>query len=407
VKHAFCPELETRLLRYVAIETASDAASATVPSTAAQFDLLRVLEDELRTLGAHAVHLAANGFLYATLPATVTANVPRLALLAHVDTAAGVGGGPVKPRVHRAYTGAPILFPADELLLLMPESCPALGEKLGHDLVTASGDSLLGADDKAGVAILMTLAHHLLAHPELPHGELRLCFTPDEEIGTGIQQVDLARLAADVAYTLDGGAVGEISYENFCADKATITITSRKGRASALDLAAQIKGALPHAAHPPEMTEERAGFLLLTGQEGTATACTLHFIARDFEEEKLAEYGRQLAVVCAGVQASAPHAHITCTITPQARNMRDRLLQETRPVRYAHAAMEALGITPHSPPIRGGFDGSHLTALGVPTPNLFTGMQNIHSPLEWISLQDMALAVAVLVELVQRWVRVA
>ena len=200
---AFCSELETRLLRYVEIETASDAASATVPSSTGQLALLRMLASELRTLGAHAVHVAANGFLYATLPATIRANAPRVALLAHVDTAAGVGSGPVKPRIHRAYAGAPILFPDDELLLLLPELCPALGEKLGHDPVTASGGALLGADDKAGIAILMTLAHHLLAHPELPHGELRLCFTSDEEIGTGIHHIDLARLAADVAYTLD------------------------------------------------------------------------------------------------------------------------------------------------------------------------------------------------------------
>ena len=400
---AFCSELETRLLRYVEIETASDAASATVPSSTGQLALLRMLASELRTLGAHAVHVAANGFLYATLPATIRANAPRVALLAHVDTAAGVGSGPVKPRIHRAYAGAPILFPDDELLLLLPELCPALGEKLGHDLVTASGGALLGADDKAGIAILMTLAHHLLAHPELPHGELRLCFTSDEEIGTGIHHIDLARLAADVAYTLDGGAVGEISYENFCADNATIAITSKPGRVSALDLAAQIRAALPHAAHPPEMTEARAGFLLFTGQEGTATACTLHYIARDFEEEALAAYGQQVAAVCARVQARAPHARITCTFTPQARNMRDRLMQDMRPVHLACEAMQALGITPHSPPICGGVDGSHLTALGVPTPNLFTGMQNIHSPLEWISVQDMALAVAVLVALVQRW----
>ncbi|MFZ1770863.1 MAG: peptidase T [Caldilinea sp.] len=411
MSHSFCAELEARFVRYVQVETTSDEASSTVPSTAAQLDLQRVLEHELREMGAQDMLLAENGFLYATLPATTTKTVPRVALLAHVDTVAGVGEGPVKPRVHRHYDGAPIVFPDDELLVLMPEINLYLGEKFGHDIITASGGTLLGADDKAGVAILMTLARHLLAHPELAHGELRLCFTPDEEIGAGIRHIDLSRLAADFAYTLDGGEVGEIVYETFSADKATVSITgvsTHPGRAkaklvNALQLAGRIMTALPHAHLTPETTDARQGFLHLYKLEGTAAACTMHFLLRDFEEAKLAEYGRLLESVCVGVQAGEQRARIAWKITPQYRNMRDRLQQDMRPVTHAVDVLKAMGIAPLSPPIRGGTDGSQLTELGVPTPNLFTGMQNIHGPLEWVSVQDMETSVKVLIEQVQRW----
>jgi len=405
VSARFCAELEARLLRYVQIDTTSDATSdatsATVPSTAAQLDFQKMLAAELTAIGAASVHLDAHGFLYAALPATVTHATPRVALLAHVDTVAGVGDEPVRPRVHRHYTGAPILFPDDDLLVLMPETCPALHAKLGHDIVTASGGTLLGADDKAGVAILMTLAHHLLTHPEIPHGELRLCFTPDEESGAGIRHIDLTRLAADVAYTLDGGEVGEIVYETFSGDRATVTITDAAD--NALALAEAIMAQLPEAARTPAATAGRDGYIYLQKVVGADSSSTLHFLLRDFEAAKLVAAGRRLEAVCASVQRIEPCARITCTITPEYRNMRDRLAQDMRSVTYASAAMQARGIPPLSPLVRGVTDGAHLTALGVPTPNLFTGMQNIHSPLEWISVQDMAQAMAVLVELVQRW----
>ena len=397
----FCAELEARLLRYVQIDTTSDASVATVPSTAAQLDFQRMLADELRTLGATAIHLDAHAFLYATLPATIPHAAPRLALLAHVDTVAGVGDGPVKPRVHRRYTGAPILFPDDDLLVLMPETCPALHAKLGHDIVTASGGTLLGADDKAGVAILMTLAHHLLTHPQIPHGELRLCFTPDEETGAGIHHIDLTRLAADVAYTLDGGEVGEIIYETFSGDRATVTISG--ATRNALELAEAIMARLSEATPTPAATAGSDGYVYLQKVVGAASGCTLHFLLRDFEAAKLAAAGQRLEAVCASVQQIEPSARITCTITPEYRNMRDRLAQDMRSVVYARAAMQTLGIPTLSPSVRGVTDGAHLTALCVPAPNLFTGMQEIHSAWEWISVQDMALAVAVLVELVQRW----
>jgi len=410
-----CAELEARLLRYVQIDTTSDVTASTTPSTAAQLEFQKLLAAELTTLGATEVHLDAHGFLYASLPPTISHTAPRLALLAHVDTVAGVGDGPIKPRVHRNYDGAPILFPDDPLLLLLPEIHPALRTRLGHDIITASGGTLLGADGKAGVAILMTLAHHLLTHPDLPHGELRLCFTPDEEIGTGIHHIDLARLAADVAYTLDGGEVGEIAYETFSGDRATVTIagvTERAGRGkerlvNALTLAERIVALLPNVLQQPEGGAVCEGYIHLDRVEGAAGVCTLHFSLRDFEDDRLAQYGRTLAAICAAVQQSEPRARITCTITPEVRNMRHRLQQDMRPVAYAIDAIRSLGIAPLSPPVCGITDGAQLTALGVPTPNLFTGMQAIHSPLEWISVQDMALAVAVLIELVQRWAAAA
>lgn len=413
MNHSFSAELEARLVRYAAIETTSDEAAKTTPSTSTQLELQRMLQRELVDIGASDVQLDANGFVYATIPATAGGNIPRVALLAHVDTVAGVGSGPVKPRVHRAYDGSPIVFPDDALLVLMPEINPYLGEKIGHDIITASGGTLLGADDKAGVAIIMTLARYLLEHPEIPHGELRICFTPDEEIGTGIRKIDLQRLNADFAYTLDGAEVGEIVYETFSADKATVTITgvsTHPGRAkgklvNALYLASRLAQTLPHAKLTPETTDGRQGFLHLYKQEGSAAECKMHFILRDFDEEKLMEHGRLLESVCETVQMTEPRARITCEITPQYRNMHYWLQNDMRPVEYVIDVLNEMGIEPLSPPIRGGTDGSQLTEMGVPTPNLFTGMQNIHSPLEWVSVQDMEKAVEVLVGVVQRWVR--
>jgi tripeptide aminopeptidase len=408
--------LEERLVRYVQIDTTSYAASTTTPSTANQFDLLRLLQRELEEMGAADVVLTDNGFVYATIPATVTqtaggARVPTVALLAHVDTVADIGGNQVKPRVHRAYDGSPITFPDDALLVLMPELSPYLAHKIGDDIITASGGTLLGADDKAGVAIIMAVARHLLAHPELPHGEIRLCFTPDEEIGTGIRHVDLKLLNADIAFTLDGGELGEIAYETFSADKATVHIvgvSAHPGKAkgklvNALYLAGRITTTLPHAQRTPETTDGREGFIHLTKVEGSAAECTMHFILRDFELDGLAEHGRLLQSVCDTVQMTEPRARITCEFAPQYRNMRYWLEKDMRPIEFVRAAMVELGVAPISEPVRGGTDGSQLTEMGVPCPNLFTGMQAIHSPLEWISVQDMEKSVQVCLGLVQRY----
>lgn len=402
--------LEQRLLRYVQVDTQSDEASRTVPSTSGQLELLKQLQQELAALGAGNVRLNEHGFVIATIPATVDrSSAPRIAFLAHVDTAPAFNGSGVKPLVHRSYDGSPIVLPDDPTQVLSPEINPYLGQKIGDNIITASGTTLLGADDKAGVAIIMTLAEQLLAHPDIPHGEIRICFTPDEEIGTGITHLDVRELDVDFAYTLDGAEVGELVYETFSADKAVVQITgvsTHTGAAfgamvNALHLAAKIINTLPQHTRTPETTQGRAGFIHAYQMTGTAAAAEISFILRDFERDGLASHGALVRTVCEAVQATEPRARITCTITPQYRNMRYWLENEMRPVEVAQQAMRTRGIEPASAPIRGGTDGSQLTERGVPTPNLFTGMQNIHGPLEWISVQDMAKAVDVCVELVR------
>jgi tripeptide aminopeptidase len=411
---AFVAALEDRFIRYARIDTQSTEASSTTPSTDKQFELLRLLRDELEELGAADVRLTDKGFVIATIPATQSeAQAPRIAFLAHVDTAPAFSGTGVKPLVHRSYDGAPIVLPDDPTQILSPEVNPYLGEKIGDDIITASGTTLLGADDKAGVAIIVTLAAQLLAHPEIPHGEIRICCTPDEEIGAGINHLELAELAADYAYTLDGGALGELTYETFSADKAIVKIdgvsthtgTAYGAMVNALHLAATIVDTLPQHTRTPETTRDRAGFIHAYRMEGTAAHVEMAFILRDFELDGLARHGEIMRAVCAAVQATEPRARIECTITPQYRNMRYWLEKDTRPVDKALRAIRAVGVEPFSYPVRGGTDGSRLTERGLPTPNLFTGMQDIHGPLEWISVQDMAKAVQVCVELAQEWAR--
>jgi tripeptide aminopeptidase len=404
-------ELAARFERYVQVDTVSDESASSVPSTAEQLVLQRLLAAELTALGAHDVTLTDSGFVMATAPSTVSHDVPTVAFLAHVDTVHHFGGSQVKPRRHRQYDGAPIAFPDNPTLTLSPAINPYLGDKLGHEIITASGDTVLGADDKAGVAIIMTMAAHLLANPTIPHGEIRFCFTPDEEIGSGIRHIDLALLNADVAYTLDGGEVGKLVYETFSADKAVVKITgvsthpgSATGKmVNALHLAAQIVALLPKEQRTPATTSGKEGFIHVYTMSGDASSATLQFILRDFELDGLASHAALLQQICQTVQMTEPRATITCTVTPQYRNMRYWLEKDMRPVEKAMAAMQAVGIDPIFEPTRGGTDGSQLTEMGVPTPNLFTGMQNIHSPLEWVSVQDMAQATVVCIHLAQEW----
>src|SRR5579859_7904199 len=371
-------DLTERFVRYVQIDTQSDEHTATIPSTTKQFDLLNVLRQELEALGARDVRLTDQGFVLATVPSTVQHAVPRIALLAHVDTAPAFSGTGVKPLVHRAYNGSPIVLPDDPTQVLSPETMPYLGQKIGETIITASGTTLLGADDKAGVAILMTLAMYLLAHPEIPHGDLRICFTPDEEIGAGINYLDLDLLAAQYAYTLDGGALGELMYETFSADRAIITIdgvSTHPGVAfgvmvNALHLAARVIDTLPQHTRTPETTRAREGFWHVTELNGTAAHAEITIILRDFEVDRLKSHGEMVRAVCAAIQAGEPRARMTCSITPQYRNMRYWLEQDMRPVTLAQQAIQAAGIEPISTPIRGGTDGSRLTERGVPTPHL-------------------------------------
>ncbi len=405
--------LLSRFLRYVQIDTQSAYGQASIPSTAGQWDLLRLLEAELKALGAQEVCLTEFGYLLATLPATSSKpDLPVVALLAHVDTAYEMSGRNVKPRVYRKWNGKPIRLPDDPAQVLDPALHPDLLTAVGKDLVTASGTTLLGADDKAGAAIVMTLAAHLLAHPEIKHGKLRLCFTPDEEVGRGVDKLDLDELGANVAYTFDGEAAGEVVWETFSADSAEVTIRgisthpgqARKyGMVNALLLAAKLLVALPREEASPETTDQRQGFIHPNQIEGGVERVTLRFILRDFDEAGLADKGERLRRLCRGLQGAEPRARIDCRIRPTYRNMGYWLRKDMTPVNLACAAVRAVGLEPTSPPIRGGTDGSRLTERGLPTPNLFTGMHNPHGPLEWVTVQDMELAVKVTVALVQQW----
>jgi tripeptide aminopeptidase len=394
----FNAELESRLTRYAALDSQSDADSPTSPSTAIQFGLLNLLVAELQAIGAADVTLTDYGTVLATIPGTAPG--PTVGFLAHVDTAPQFNATGVKPRVIRGYNGGAISFPDNPALTLTPEDNPYLATKFGHDLVTTSGLTLLGADDKAGVAILMTAARHLLQNPDLKHPPLRLAFTPDEEIGRGVNPRLPADLRADFAYTFDGGAVGEIEFESFSADGAVVQITgvsihpglAKDRLVNAIHLAAKIIQTLPQVTLTPETTQGTEGFIHATDMVGGSSEMTIKFILRDFERDGLAAKGALLQQVCAAVAATEPRATITCTITPQYRNMRYWLEQDMTPVDLARSAARSLGIEPVSVPIRGGTDGSRLTEMGVPCPNLFTGMQNIHGPLEWVSVQDMAVA---------------
>jgi len=399
-------------LRYVKVDTQSDEISNEVPSTERQLALLRLLKQELDEMGTSDARITDYGCLLATIPSTTpNAQVPTVALLAHADTAPALSGANVKPIIHRNYDGSPITLPNDPSKILNKETAPGLSAKQGEDIVTAGGTTLLGADDKAGVAVIMTLASHLLSHPEIPHGPLRICFTPDEEIGRGVDHLTLDDLAADVAYTIDGGALGEVIYESFSADKAVVEIagvsihpgTAKGKMVNALKLAAQFIETLPQQTRTPETTDGREGFIHPYRIRGTAAHVELLFILRDFELDELKAHGDLIRSVAERLALAEPRAKIECTITPQYRNMRYWIEDEMRPVELAIEAIKEAGIEPIITPIRGGTDGARLTEMGLMTPNLFCGMHNVHGPLEWVSLQDMAKAVETCLHLVDLW----
>ena len=409
-------ELESRFVQYVQIDTTSDEFSTTTPSTARQFDLLRLLAVELNEMGAADVVVTEYGCVFATIPATIEdADLPTVAFLAHVDSSPAFSGTGVKPLIHRAYDGTPIVLPDDPSRVIDPDVYPYLKEKVGDDIVTASGTTLLGADDKAGVAIVMSLANYLLHHPEVPRGRLRVCFTSDEEIGRGVSETVAQELSADIAYTLDGSDEGQIVWETFSADKATVTITGvsthpgyAKGKmVNALHLAAKLIDRLPQDHRSPETTEEREGYIHVYQIEGTVAEATVHLIMRDHELDLLESHGALIKALCAELQSAEPRAKIDCEIKPQYRNMRYWLEKDMRPVDYARAACRITGLTLRERVARGGTDGSRLTEMGIPTPDIFTGMQNYHGPLEWVSLQDMEKSLKLCIELVQQLARSA
>lgn len=404
------PDLLARFLRYVQIETRSDHASEGSPSTPCQWNLLRLLAAELTELGAAEVEVTHDGFVLATLPATTSkAGVPTIAWFAHVDTATNLPGG-AKPLVHKNYDGRELRLPDDPSQILSPATSVELKNAIGKDLITGSGLTLLGADDKAGVAIIMAAARHLLAHPEIPHGRIRICFNPDEEISRGVKTLDLKQLGADFAYTLDGDKPGELNFETFSGDAATVTIegvASHPGYAkgimvNALRLAGSLITRLP-LDRSPEQTDAKQGYIHPVEVTGSNEKAEIHFILRDYELAGLAAHGETLRRLAAELAASEPRAKVQVEIREQYRNMRYWLEKDMRAVDFAAEAYRRTGITPNFTAIRGGTDGSNLTARGLMCPNLFTGMEEIHSQREWVTLQDMALSATMLLQLAQVW----
>jgi tripeptide aminopeptidase len=404
----FHEELKTRLVRYCAIDSQADMDSPSGPSTACQHDMLDLMVSELTEMGAQDVTKTPYGTVIATIPGTAPG--PTIGFLAHVDTAPQFNATGVKPRVIEGYNGGAITYPDDPDLLLDPAAFPYLAGKVGDDIVTASGLTLLGADDKAGVAIVMTAARHLLTHPEIKRPTIRVAFTPDEEIGRGVDPKLPADLGVDFAYTFDGGDLGEVTYETFSADFAVVTVTgvsihpgwAKDKLVNAIHLASKIIDTLPQATMTPETTDGIQGFIHAIDMKGNADQMELRFILRDFEREGLEAKGALLRQVCDTIAATEPRAQITCTITPQYRNMRYWLEDNMTPVTLARDALADLGIPGFSAPVRGGTDGSRLTEMGVPCPNLFTGMQNVHGPLEWVSVQDMTRATDVCLRIAER-----
>jgi tripeptide aminopeptidase len=406
---ALAPALLERFERYVQIDTQSSRGRTSSPSTPGQLELGRLLVDELRQAGASGAELDQHGYVTATLPGNVAAE-RVIGLIAHMDTSPDAPGAGVRPIVHRAYDGGVIELPRDRTRL-DPESMPELVSKQGHDLVTASGDTLLGADDKAGVSEIVTAIAHLAANPDLPRPTLKVAFTPDEEIGEGATLFDIERFGAICAYTMDGSEIGEVQDETFAAYEVIASIRGvdvHPGQATgklvnALRLAAQIVAELPSDELTPETTSGRQGFIHPYGLRGTAAEAEVCAIVRDFDEHRLAEHLELFQRTARTVVSRSPRAVLEIDTHRQYRNMRAYL----DPVRYvvdaAEAAIRAEGIAPVRIPIRGGTDGSRLSEMGLPTPNIFTGGHEYHSVREWASVQDMAAAAATIVRLAEVW----
>ncbi|MDQ4029424.1 MAG: peptidase T [Actinomycetota bacterium] len=404
------PEALERFLRYVRVDTQSDPHSETYPSTAKQLDLLRMLLDELRGLGLEDAELDEHGYVTATLPATTDGEVPTIGFLAHVDVFPGVRGDGVKPQVVR-YEGGRLELPGDATVVLDPETSAALDDHVGHELVTSDGTTLLGADDKGGVAEIVTAVSYLARHPEIPHGPIRIGFTPDEEIGKGTDHFDLDRFGAVAAYTLDGSTRGEIEDETFSALKTVVTFQgisthtgTAKGRlVNALKIAARFLSSLPAETLSPETTEGREGFVHPDEIEGKTERVTVTLILRDHDWEKLQGHERLVRRLADEAVAAYPGSSAQIDTVVQYRNMKEYLREHPRVVAVAQEAIRREGIEPRMEIIRGGTDGSRLSEKGLPTPNLFTGGHDYHSRNEWICVADMGAAAAVIVRLAEVW----
>ena len=401
-----------RFMRYAQVDTQSDPDSTSFPSTDKQLNLAKLLVEELKDMGILEVSLDAHGYVMATIPSNTAAQKPVLCFCAHMDTAPDSSGTDVKPILHKNYNGKPLVLPDDHSQIISTDAYPYLKNFIGKDIITASGNTLLGADDKAGVAIIMSFAQYLMQHPEILHGTIKLLFTPDEEVGRGTDFLDLKKLGADYAYTLDGGELGCFEMETFSADYLTMDIhgvIAHPGAAkgvmqNAIKIAGEIIAALPKQALSPEHTQQREGFVHPNHISGGAEKARLEFLIRDHDTHQLKEHVNKLKSIADQVLSQNPDfskAQITYTIKEQYRNMREVIDLHPVLVENALAAYKKAGILPIVEPIRGGTDGSRLSFLGLPAPNIFTGMQAIHSKHEWIGVSDMQKSVEVLVNLVE------
>ena len=407
----YLPSVTHRFIEYVQIDTQSNPNSNTHPTTEKQKNLSNILAAELQAIGITNAHTDEFGYVYATIESTTEKEVPVICFCSHVDTAPDCSGTNVKPILHKAYNGQNIILPNDPTQILSIQEYPYLQQHIGNDIITASGDTLLGADDKAGVAIIMDMANYLVLNPQIKHGIIKIVFTPDEEVGKGTAKIDLAKIGADFAYTLDGGEVGTLEDETFSADGVIITVNGviahpgyAKGKLiNALKIVGEILAVLPTNEFSPETTDKREGFVHPVSIEGIAEKASIHFIVRDFVTAKLAEHEARLKSIAEKVVAKHIGASMTFEVSEQYRNMKEILDLHPQVVANAVIAYERVGLTVVNEPIRGGTDGSRLSFMGLPCPNLFTGMQAIHSKKEWVGVKDMEKAVEVLVELVQVW----
>ena len=408
---AFTHDVTERFLRYVVIDTQSDPSSPTCPSTVKQKTLGRLLASELQAIGLTDAHLDEHGYVYATIPANTDKKVPVICFCSHMDTSPDCTGAGVKPQIVKGYRGGDIVLPADPTQVIRAADHPALADQIGHDIITTDGTTLLGADNKAGLAEIMDAARFLIQNPQLKHGTIKILFTPDEEIGRGVDRADLKKLGADFAYTMDGESAGHIEDETFSADGATITIEGvsthpgfAKGKMEhAIKIAAAIVDRLPRDTCSPETTEGKQGFLHPIGISGALEKATIGFIVRDFTDEGLREKEALLEAIAKGVMKDYPRSTFRMDVKPQYRNMKQVIDRHPETVDYAIEAIRRAGLTPVRSSIRGGTDGSRLSFMGLPCPNIFAGEHAFHSRLEWVSRQDMEKAAETIVHLAMIW----
>lgn len=400
-----------RFLKYVTIDTESDPNSTTFPSTEKQKNLAKVLVEELKAMGIDDAAMDEHGYVYATIPSTTDKEVPVICYCSHMDTSPDCSGANVKPLVHKNYDGSDIILPDDANAVIRMAEHPDLKDQMGNDIVTASGTTLLGADNKAGVAEIMDAAHHLINNPSIKHGKIRILFTPDEEIGRGVDYVNMERLGADFGYTVDGEKRGTLEDETFSADMVTITIQGvsihpgfAKGKLeSALKIASDLVAALPKDRLSPETTEGKEGFIHPVTISGAAEEAKIVFIIRDFTEEALHEHESFLKGIMEKALEHYPHSRGGFEVKEQYRNMKVVLDQHPQVVDHALEALRRAGMEPERRSIRGGTDGSRLSFMGLPCPNIFTGEHAFHSREEWVSVQDMEKAVETLIHLAMIW----